>query len=199
MKMRTIASWAASALLLAGALGGPTLAQEKKKLRFLSWNLPSYEQTIRGWIADFEAAHPDFKVEWLDKTGGDWATFYQTQVVAGSAPDIIDVQGMLWAEYAASGQLLDLKPMLDADPETRARFTPGALDIWEMGGKTYMVPFYFTKSLLIYNKKLFGEAGPTAPPKSFDELMTYAGKMSAPARPASSPSTTTGSTGLCSI
>lgn len=178
MRMRTMARWAAGALMLTAALGGPALAQEKKKLTFLSWNLPSYEQTIRGWIADFEAKHPDFKVEWLDKTGSDWATFYQTQVVAGTAPDIIDVQGNLWAEYASNGQLLDLKPMLDADPETRARFTPGALDIWALDGKTYMLPFYFTKSLLIYNKKLFGEAGLTAPPKSFDELMAHAEKLS---------------------
>ena len=36
--------------------------------------------------------------------------FYQTQLVAGTPPDVINTQGALWVEYAANGALLDLTP-----------------------------------------------------------------------------------------
>ena len=183
MKLAKRALTIAAALVLTplmaidGAIDGAS-AQEKKKLTFLSWNLPVYEEKFRQWFAEFEEMHPDFEIEWLDKKGSEWATFYQTQVVAGTQPDIIDVQGLLWAEYAANGHLLDLKPMLDADPDVRNRFADGALDIWELDGGEFMLPFYFTKTLLIYNKKMFAEAGIEGPPSSFDEILDYAAKLS---------------------
>src|SRR6266478_9234776 len=92
-------------LLALGLLSGPVAAQPKK-ISLLTWNIPVYKEKIEGWIADFRQSHPDFQVEWLDKKGTEWATFYQTQVVGGAAPDIIDVQGALWLEYGANGGLV---------------------------------------------------------------------------------------------
>ena len=85
-------------------------AEAQKKISVLTWNIPVYKEKIGGWIADFKQVHPDVQVEWLDKKGTEWATFYQTQVVGGAAPDIIDVQGALWLEYGANGGLVDLTP-----------------------------------------------------------------------------------------
>jgi ABC-type glycerol-3-phosphate transport system substrate-binding protein len=165
-------------VLAAAALGGllatgPGAAQDKK-LTLLTWNLPIYEEKFRGWIADFKELHPDFEVEWLDKKGTEWGTFYQTQVVAGTAPDIIDVQGILWAEYAADGGLVDLGPYLEKEPEVKERFNQEGLTFWQYDGKQYMLPYYFSKTLMIYNKKLFEEAGLSGPPENFDQLIDYA-------------------------
>ncbi|MFQ5971319.1 MAG: ABC transporter substrate-binding protein, partial [Alphaproteobacteria bacterium] len=157
---------------------GETFAQEKKKLTLLTWNLPVYEEKFRGWIADFEELHPDFTVEWLDKKGTEWATFYQTQVVAGTAPDIIDVQGMLWAEYAANDGLVDLTPYLERDPDVAARFNQEGLPLWQMEGRQFMLPYYFSKSLLIYNKSMFAEAGLGGPPENFDQFLDHINKLS---------------------
>ena len=63
-------------------------AEAQKKISVLTWNIPVYKEKIDGWIADFKQLHPDVQVEWLDKKGTEWATFYQTQVVGGVAPDI---------------------------------------------------------------------------------------------------------------
>jgi ABC-type glycerol-3-phosphate transport system substrate-binding protein len=164
-------------VLAAAALGGllaagPGAAQEKK-LTLLTWNLPIYEEKFRGWIADFKELHPDFEVEWLDKKGTEWGTFYQTQVVAGTAPDIIDLQGILWAEYAADGGLVDLGPYLEKEPEVKERFNQDGLTFWQYDGKQYMLPYYFSKTLMIYNKKLFEEAGLPGPPENFDQLIDF--------------------------
>jgi len=116
-------------------------------------------------------------VEWLDKKGTEWGPFYQTQLVAGTAPDVIDVQGGLWLEYAANNGLVDLGPYLARDPELKDYYNARILPTWNYEGKQYMVPFYISKTLLFYNKTMLKEAGLTRPPQSFDELMEFARKM----------------------
>jgi ABC-type glycerol-3-phosphate transport system substrate-binding protein len=176
MFRRQLMTTVAGALLLAGLAGHEAEAQEKK-LTLLTWNLPIYEEKFRGWIADFEELHPDFTVEWLDKKGTEFGAFYQTQLVAGTAPDIIDVQGMLWAEYAANDGLVPLDPYLEAEPEVLQRYNPAGLELWQYDGKQYMLPYYFSKTLLVYNKELFAEAGLDGPPENFDQLIDYAYKI----------------------
>tara|TARA_R110000868_G_scaffold72162_29_gene210579 strand:+ start:1479 stop:2723 length:1245 start_codon:yes stop_codon:yes gene_type:complete len=157
------------------ALTAPALADEK--ITVLTWNLPIYGEKIEGWIAEFNEMHPDIEVEWIDKKGTEWATFFQTQLAAGTPPDVVNIQGALWAEYAANGQLLDLAPYLEADPEFANRFVDGALDLWKTDEKTYMVPWYFNRTLLYINKQMVNEAGITTPITSFEDLMTAANKV----------------------
>jgi ABC-type glycerol-3-phosphate transport system substrate-binding protein len=167
---------AAAGALAATLQGGPAQAQEKK-LTLLTWNLPIYEEKFQGWIDDFKAMHPGFEVEWLDKKGTEWGTFYQTQRIAGTAPDIIDVQGMLWAEYAADGGLVDLSPYLEKHPDIKERYNADGMKLWQYDGKQYMLPYYFSKTLMVYNKKLFEEVGIDGPPATFDELLDDANKV----------------------
>ena len=157
-------------------------ARAQEKLTVLTWNLPVYGEKIAGWTKEFNEKYPNIKIEWIDKKGTEWATFYQAQLAAGTAPDLIDVQGSLWAEYADSGRLLDLTPFLAADAGFKNRFSPGALDLWSSNGKNWLVPWYFAKTLLIGNRKLMKEAGITAMPKTFDELMTAAAKVKGPGK-----------------
>ena len=82
------------------ALTAPALADEK--ITVLTWNLPIYGEKIEGWIAEFNEMHPDIEVEWIDKKGTEWATFFQTQLAAGTPPDVVNIQGALWAEYATT-------------------------------------------------------------------------------------------------
>ncbi|HEX5077568.1 MAG TPA: sugar ABC transporter substrate-binding protein [Geminicoccaceae bacterium] len=166
------------ATFLAPGLAPGAMAQEKK-LTLLTWNLPIYEEKFRGWIADFKELHPDFEVEWLDKKGTEWATFYQTQLIAGTAPDIIDVQGMLWAEYAAADGLVDLTPYLDKEPDVRDRFNKEGMTLWQYDGRQYMLPYYFSKSLMIYNKNLFEAAGLDGPPDSLEAILEDGRKIAA--------------------
>ncbi len=169
--------------LIAGSVAALAIATASaaaaEKITVLTWNIPVYGEKIAGWITDFKALHPDIDVEWIDKKGTEWATFYQTQLAAGTPPDVVNIQGALWAEYAANGQLLDLAPYLAADADFSGRFVPGALDMWKMGdgAATYMVPWYFNRTLLYLNKKMLAEAGIAKAPATFDELMDAAEKM----------------------
>ncbi len=166
----------ASVVFLVGLMAGTTPSQEKK-LTVLTWNIPYYEEGFKKWVTDFNKKYPDIKIERLDKKGTEWSTFYQTQVVAGTAPDIVDIQGGLWLEYAAKGGLVDLTGYLKRDEDYTKRIYPEILKGWVYEGRNYGVPLYISKTLLFYNKLMFKEAGLTEPPKSFDQILDYARKM----------------------
>ena len=170
-----IAACLVAALLL--AVCAPAWAQQKK-ISFLTWNISDQEDLFKEWIAEFKKLRPDVDVEWLDKKGPELPAFYQTQVIAGTPPDIINTQGALWLEYAAAGGLVDLTPYLDREPAVRSRFNADYLATWKYNGRNYMLPFYISKTLLFYNKTMFKEAGIAGPPQSFDELLADAAKMS---------------------
>lgn len=163
----------------AAALARPATSRAATNtISILTWNLIDAAEVVHSWIAAFKAAHPGADVEWLDKKGPDIPPFYQTQLAAGTPPDIIDIQGGLSVEYAAQGALLDLTPYLAKDPGVKTRFNQDYLANWVYGGRNYMLPFYISKTLLFYNKKRFAAAGLTTPATTFDGLMQQAKQLS---------------------
>jgi ABC-type glycerol-3-phosphate transport system substrate-binding protein len=180
MKRRELLGTAASA----GALGAlaltgkaPAVRAQERKLTLLTWNLPFLKDLINGWIAAFEKQHAGATVEWIDKKGTDLPAFYQTQLIAGTPPDIVDIQGSLWLDYAAAGALMDLDGYLTQQLDVKARFNADYLANWAYEDKTYLLPFYITKTLLFQNRKMMEAAGLSGLPKSFDELLAFAEKM----------------------
>lgn len=168
-------------VIASALLSVPALADEK--ITLLTWNIPMYGDNIEGWIAEFNEIHPDIEVEWINKNGADWSTFYQTQIAAGTPPDVVDIQGALWAEYAANGHLLDLAPFLEDDPDFASRFVEESLDFWETAdGELFMVPWYFNRTLIYLNKQMIEEAGIETPLESFDDIMTAANQLSGEGR-----------------
>ncbi len=159
------------------ALATPAIGQTRRQISFLTWNIIDQEPLIRGWITSFQQANPGAEVEWLDKKGPELPPFYQTQLAAGTPPDVINTQGALWLEYAAGGALLDLTPRLAAEPEVKNRFNAGYLGNWTLENKNFMLPFYITKTLLFYNKTMFQRAGLSGPPQSFDDILAFASRM----------------------
>ncbi|MDZ4729340.1 MAG: sugar ABC transporter substrate-binding protein [Xanthomonadales bacterium] len=181
MPFRASAAFTVIAALISTllALSGCSNESEpvQNKIVVLTFNMPHYKDGFSRWVAEFHKLHPDIEVEQIDRKGSNWGAFYHTQVISGTAPDIIDTQGGAWLQYASQGGLLDLTPFLEKDAEFTANFYPELLQSWIYEGQNYGIPLYFTKTLLFYNKLMFQEAGITSPPNSFDQLMEYAYKM----------------------
>jgi ABC-type glycerol-3-phosphate transport system substrate-binding protein len=170
--LKTAAASAATSLIAI-----PGIAQAPRKITFLTWNIIDQKDLIEGWITRFKATRPGVEVEWLDKKGPEFGPFYQTQLTAGTPPDVINTQGALGLEYAAQGALMDLTPLFAREAATKNRYDANYLGNWVFEGKNYMVPFYITKTLLFYNKPMFAKAGLSAAPQSFDEILSFAQKM----------------------
>ena len=176
MKRRTILR---AGLAGAAALAMPAYlrAQSNRKLSILTWNIADQEVLFKEWFADFQKSHPGVEIEWLDKKGPELPAFYQTQLVAGTPPDIVDLQGAIWVEWAANGALLDLTPYMQKEPEVAKLYNPDYLSGFVYEKKNYVIPFYIAKTLLYYNKNMFKEAGLAGPPKTFDDILAFSQAM----------------------
>lgn len=166
-----------TAAVAAAGFAAPAIAQSSRKIAFLTWNLVHLESHIKSWIQGFTASRPGVEVEWIDKKGPELPAFYQTQLAANTAPDVIDIQGALGLEYAGQGALLDLTPLLAAEGRVKASYDADYLSNWVFEGRNYMVPYYVSKTLLFWNKTRFREAGFDKPPASFDEILEVATKI----------------------
>lgn len=176
MKRRQLLT-STAALAATSSLAAPAIAQAPRKIAFMTWNLVHLESHIKTWIAGFTASRPGVEVEWIDKKGPELPAFYQTQLAAGTPPDVIDIQGALGLEYAGQGALLDLTPRLAAEAAVKDSYDQDYLSNWVFEGRSYMVPYYVSKTLLFWNKTRFKEAGLDKPPASFDEIIAAADKI----------------------
>jgi ABC-type glycerol-3-phosphate transport system substrate-binding protein len=84
-----------AAFSAASVLAAPAIAQAPRKITFLTWNLVHLEAHIKGWLQGFTSARPGVEVEWIDKKGPELPVYYQTQLAAGTPPDVIDIQARL--------------------------------------------------------------------------------------------------------
>ncbi|NMB11762.1 MAG: sugar ABC transporter substrate-binding protein [Firmicutes bacterium] len=152
-------------------------AAEEITLEFWTISLAGpFGDWIRGFIADYENAHPGVKIKWVDVPGADVAQKYLAAVSAGMAPDVGNIYGL--AKLVELDVLVDVNEYLT--PEERAAYDPGLMEALTFGGKTYGVPWYGGgPSPLVYSRKAFKEAGldPDCPPQTFDEAIEMSRKI----------------------
>jgi xylobiose transport system substrate-binding protein len=109
----------------------------------------------------------------LNRVPGDgYQDKLRTAMGSPNAPDVFfNWGGGSIADYAETGRLLDLGPMLDADPALEQAFLPAVLDAGKVGGKYYGIPMRGMQPvLLFYNKAVFARAA-VQPPKTWDDLL----------------------------
>ncbi len=131
-------------------------------------------------IKNFEKANPGIKVEQVTFP---YETFNQkvaASIPAGEGPDVITLFYGWLPMYVKAGYLQEL-PKSDFNKEFYDKnFYPFVAESVDFGGKYYSVPTAVRTLALIWNKKLFKEAGfdPEKPPKTLDEMAAYARKLS---------------------
>jgi multiple sugar transport system substrate-binding protein len=125
-------------------------------------------------IADaFHAANPSITVKVQTVNWNDFDTKIQTMVQNRQYPDI--TEGDYFSNYAQEGLLYKASDVI-SDP---ANLMPAFKTLGSYEGVQYGMPFTTSARAMFYNKKLFAEAGIAAPPKTWEELMTDAGKIEA--------------------
>jgi len=137
-----------------------------------------YEAFWKQVKVDFEAANPGISIEWVTAPYGEIVNQVVNMAGGGNKVDVIFgeidwVPGLVDAGLAAPIADILSKPFIDD-------FYPDVLKSFEVDGKPYGIPLYVSPYVLYYNKDLFAQAGldPAKPPKSFDEMLAYAEKLS---------------------
>jgi multiple sugar transport system substrate-binding protein len=131
------------------------------------WGGPE-AQALEKVISDFNASQKNVTVKGVSSPD------FQKQLaqMSGSSGfDISDNFGSTVGSWAAKGILEPLDDYMKADGYSTSDFVPTALQSNQYQGKTYAMPIAVHTLLLMYNKKLFADAGISGPPTKMTELL----------------------------
>ncbi len=157
--MKLIQAAAIAATLSLGLATGAVQAQTVD-LEFLNGlglpQIPPYDAAVK----DFNAANPDIKVT---MTNSPWTEFWQqlqVRTASGTMPDIWRFVPGFGAQWFYTGQLLDLTPYIEKDPEANlADANQTMLKYMTLDGKIYGIGYDINGWAIFYNPALFDEAG----------------------------------------
>ncbi|AXI76803.1 ABC transporter substrate-binding protein [Peterkaempfera bronchialis] len=158
---RSVALLAAAALAgLAGCAhsSGSSSPDGKVTLNYALWDdkqLPAYQACADA----FTQQNPDISVKITQTAWGDYWQNLTTELAAGDAPDVFTDHVGYYPKLAASGQLLDLQPLVDRDKVDLGRYQQGLADLWVKDGKRYGLPKDWDTMALIYNSDMLKKAG----------------------------------------
>ena len=122
-------------------------------------------------IADFEAAHPEYKVEVVSAAYNDVMTYVTTRVGGGERVDLM-LGEVTWNSILASnGVTSPVNEVLDE--EFLSQFDSSVMDCYNYDGECYGIPMYISNLIVYANKNYLEQAGLdyTNPPKTSDELL----------------------------
>ncbi|MEU2060144.1 extracellular solute-binding protein [Streptomyces sp. NPDC013455] len=122
------------------------------------------------WVADVTAAFEKKTGAKLKFETQKWDGIQQkitTALSESNPPDVLEVGNTQTPAYAATGGLADLG---DLKKEIGADWTPSVSQSSVYEGKQYAAPWYFANRVVIYNKKIWAEAGIKDTPKTRDEF-----------------------------
>jgi multiple sugar transport system substrate-binding protein len=128
-------------------------------------------------IPEFEAAHPDIKVEQVQVPYDEFRRKLLTAIAGGTAPDLIRADIIWVPEFADMGALAPLDEVMpDFDTYKEAVF-PGPLATNYLNGHYYGLPLDTNTRVLVYNKGMFAAAGIEGPPATIEEFMVACEKI----------------------
>ncbi len=150
------------------------------------WNLQVNDpgKALLKTLADeYMAAHPNVTINATVLENEALKTKIATAMQAGTPPDVFQSWGGGGlAEQVAAGLVKDITADVAPWSDT---MNPAAMGIYQVDGKQYGIPYNFGMVGFWYNKALFEQAGITAPPATWDELLTAVGKLKDAASPRS--------------
>lgn len=137
-----------------------------------------YEDFWNGVKEGFEAQYPQYKIEWVTAPYGEILNQVINMAGGGDRVDVIFGEEAWVPQLYASGLAAPITDILDAD--FVADFDSAVMDVFTIDGGIYGIPLYVSPFILYYNTELFEQAGldPANPPKTYDELLAAAEKLS---------------------
>ena len=143
-------------------------------LRVMDW-ADSEKPYREQFIKDFEAKHPNIKIDYTLLTVDQFQNTITTAIKSGDAPDLFPIPGGMKLSTAVAGDWF--RPLDEyLDDEFKSRFVDGifAEGTTIQDGKIYSIPALLPlpNTLVFYNKQLFKDAGldPENPPKTYSEF-----------------------------
>ena len=168
------------AAALAFASGGTEKAAGGEPSGTVVWWSPNFDSPRDAQLKQmFETKNPAIKIEIQPTVPTGLDTKLLVALQAGSGFDVATTSAPWNYSFAKSGTLLPLDEFIKKVNLDVSDFYVGNWSTTQFNGKTYGIPYRASSDGLIYNKKLFREAGldPEKPPVTWDDVLAYAQKM----------------------
>jgi multiple sugar transport system substrate-binding protein len=181
---KAVAVLAAVALFGAGCSGSGSGSSNSSgngsssgaKLTFWNGFTASDRQFVEQIVKNYNAKSSNK----VDMTIEPWDTIYQklqTSLPTGQGPDMPALDPSLVAQYASSGLIQPLDDLYGNGGIDKSIVPKAFFDVASYNGHVYAAPMTVATVMLYYNKKMFKEAGIASPPKTMDEMLQDAIKL----------------------
>ncbi|MGM7722782.1 ABC transporter substrate-binding protein [Metabacillus sp. Hm71] len=147
-----------------GASGG---SSDKVTLNVALWD-ENVSEVVDKSIELFKEKHPEVEVKVTYTPYADYWTKLKTSLAGGSGPDIFWMNGPNFYQYASSGLIKDIQPLIDGDKLDTSVYTPALVNLYTYEDKLFGLPYFLDSIGLFYNKKIFDEAGIPYPDETWD-------------------------------
>lgn len=149
-------------------------------IELYTWNLPFLEESINGWLDDYESEYgdkydfADQPTKWTDRGPETEAilSYFQSRLQSGDAPNIFDTQMATFTRYAQD----DVWTSLDqfADDQFLDKYYDKLVEVMTYDGSLLQMPFYMGTNATFTRDKWFDEAGIDPPTTdNFYDAMKY--------------------------
>jgi multiple sugar transport system substrate-binding protein len=171
---------------LATACGGGGGSSSSGPVEIAVWH--GYQDTegdaFKGLIDQYNKAHPDVKVTELYSSNDLVLQKVLTAVRGNSAPDVAYMFGSWSPNIAKIPQLVDMANVVSQPDWKWDDFYPAEREAATVGDKIVGVPALVDNLAIVYNKKLFADAGiaPPSPTWTWDDFRAAAAKLTDPAK-----------------
>lgn len=151
-------------------------ADERITVTLSGWqSSPTEKQLLEQVIKKFEVQHPTIKVK-HEVINDQYMDVIRTRLIGDAAPDVF------YLDAFETPLLMKYEVLEPLDSYIKAQFNLAdfeslLLNAFKHNGKIYGLPKDFSTLVIFYNKKLFAAAGLTQPPKTWQQLLEVAKKL----------------------
>src|SRR5262245_3348426 len=170
-----IACGMAAAALLVAPGAGRAQAPVEIELATWWWTVPTRSDALRKIAAAFTAENPQVKVKEFSIPYPRFETTLMVRLAAGNAPDVVTASDTMFFSFLTREHLAPLDPLVNL-ARLKGEFLP-AQKMGEVGGKTYGLLIDYVSYALLVNKRLLREAGVAQPPRTPEEFLAAAKKL----------------------
>ncbi|HEY2174256.1 MAG TPA: ABC transporter substrate-binding protein [Mycobacteriales bacterium] len=160
---------AAAALALAACSSGSDSSASGGVTKIVVWHgyIDVEGKAFNSMVKQFEKSHPNIQVSSLESTNDYALQKVLTAVRGGTPPDIAYMYGSWSPNIAKIPQLVDLSSTVKGAGWNWNDFYPGERATATVGSKIVGVPALVDNLAIVYNKKLFAQAGVSPPTPSW--------------------------------
>jgi len=164
-------------LALAGLGGAAVRGGAAPSINLSVWGgfpelLPVYQRAA----ADYDRAHPNVKTTVLATDLREYERKLAASIPSGTAGDILEVDDATMDRYVEAGLIAKAPPEMVQFVRSRA-FGSASQEHAAVGGDVYGIPWFAGIGALFYNTDMYKEAGLSGPPRTMDEMLADAKKL----------------------